>query len=107
MYATISADVVSSTSLSQESMLKLNDHIKKCLVILEDRYSKFWGRIVRGDTIECVLPSPENALEVALILKTWVKSITCSIEVQQRALRFWLTPDSVMPIFLAIRLVSL
>lgn len=76
MYATISADVVSSTSLSQKSMLKLNDHIKKCLVILEDRYSKFWGRIVRGDTIECVLPSPENALEVALILKTWVKSFT-------------------------------
>ena len=61
MYATISADVVSSTSLSKESMLKLNEHIKNCLTLLEDRYSGFWGRIVRGDTIECVLESPKDA----------------------------------------------
>lgn len=74
MYATISADVVSSTSLSKESMLKLNEHIKNCLTLLEDRYSGFWGRIVRGDTIECVLESPKDALEAALVLKTWVKS---------------------------------
>lgn len=74
MYATISADVVSSTSLSKESMIGLNDHIKKCLALLEDRYQGFWGRIVRGDTIECVLDSPDEALEAALVLKTWVKS---------------------------------
>ncbi len=74
MYATISADVVSSTSLSIESMIGLNEHIKKCLALLEDRYMGFWGRIVRGDTIECILRSPENALEVALVLKTGVKS---------------------------------
>ena len=74
MYATISADVVSSTSLSKESMIGLNDHIKKCLALLEDRYQGFWGRIVRGDTIECVLDSPDEALEDALVLKTWVKS---------------------------------
>lgn len=74
MYATISADVVSSTSLSKESMLKLNEHIKNCLTLLEDRYSDFWGRIVRGDTIECALKSPKDAVEVALVLKTWVKS---------------------------------
>ena len=74
MYATISADVVSSTSLSIESMIGLNEHIKKCLALLEDRYMGFWGRIVRGDTIECILKSPEDALEAALVLKTWVKS---------------------------------
>lgn len=74
MYATISADVVSSTSLSTESMIRLNEHIKKCLALLEEKYLGFWGRIVRGDTIECVLRTPEDALEVALVLKTWVKS---------------------------------
>lgn len=74
MYATISADVVSSTSLTTNSMIGLNEHIKKCLAILEDRYLGFWGRIVRGDTIECVLRSPEDALEAALVLKSWVKS---------------------------------
>ena len=74
MYAAISADVVSSTSLSRESMIELNEKIKKCLCILETRYQGFWGRIVRGDSIECIISHPEDAFEVALILKTWVKS---------------------------------
>lgn len=74
MYAAISADVVSSTSLSRESMIELNEKLKKCLNILERRYQGFWGRIVKGDSIECIMSRPEDAFEVALILKTWVKS---------------------------------
>lgn len=74
MYAAISADVVSSTSLSRESMIELNEKLKECLYILERRYNGFWGRIVKGDSIECVMSRPEDAFEVALILKTWVKS---------------------------------
>ena len=74
MYAAISADVVSSTSLSRESMIELNEKLKKCLHILERRYQGFWGRIVKGDSIECIMSRPEDAFEVALILKTWVKS---------------------------------
>ena len=74
MYAAISADVVSSTSLSRESMIELNEKLKKCLYILEKRYQGFWGRIVKGDSIECIMSRPEDAFEVALILKTWVKS---------------------------------
>lgn len=74
MYAAISADVVSSTSLSRESMIELNEKLKNCLYILERRYQGFWGRIVKGDSIECVMSRPEDAFEVALILKTQVKS---------------------------------
>lgn len=74
MYAAISADVVSSTSLSRESMIELNEKLKKCLYILERRYQGFWGRIVKGDSIECIMSRPKDAFEVALILKTWVKS---------------------------------
>ena len=74
MYAAISADVVSSTSLSRESMIELNEKLKECLYILERRYQGFWGRIVKGDYIECIMSRPEDAFEVALILKTWVKS---------------------------------
>lgn len=74
MYAAISADVVSSTSLSRESMIELNEKLKNCLYILERRYQGFWGRIVKGDSIECVMSRPEDAFEVALILKTCVKS---------------------------------
>ena len=74
MYATISADVVSSTSLSKEAMIELNEKLKKCLSTLELRYQGFWGRIVKGDSIECVMDCPEDAFEAALILKTLVKS---------------------------------
>ncbi len=74
MYATISADVVSSTSLSKESMIELNEKLKKCLNTLEARYPGFWGRVVKGDSIECVMSHPEHAFEAALILKTCVKS---------------------------------
>ena len=42
--------------------------------MLEGRYQGFWGRIVRGDSVECVMNCPADAFEVALILKTWVKS---------------------------------
>ena len=55
MYATISADVVSSTSLSKEAMIELNEKLKKCLSTLELRHQGFWGRIVKGDSIECVM----------------------------------------------------
>lgn len=41
MYATISADVVSSTSLSEEAMIELNEKLKKCLNTLELRYQGF------------------------------------------------------------------
>lgn len=74
MYAAISADIVSSTSLSRESMIKLNERLKDCLSILETRYQGFWGRIVRGDSVECIMTSPEDALEAAIILKTWIKA---------------------------------
>lgn len=74
MYATISADAVSSTSLSKEAMIELNERLKKCLSTLELRYQGFWGRIVKGDSIECVMDFPEDAFEAALILKTLVKS---------------------------------
>ncbi len=87
MYAAISADVVSSTSLSRESMIELNEKLKKCLCILERRYQGFWGRIVKGDSIECVMDKPEDAFEVALILKTWIKSFEPNNNIQ-KAKRF-------------------
>ena len=74
MYATISADVVSSTSLSSDSMVEYIIGLREFLSQLEMKYRGFWGRIVRGDSIECVLENPEDAFEVALILKAWTKA---------------------------------
>lgn len=74
MYAAISADVVSSRSLSGESMVEYNIGLKKCLSQLARQYQGLWGRVVRGDSIECILEKPEDAFEVALILKAWTKA---------------------------------
>lgn len=85
MYAAISADIVSSTSLSKEAMIQLHENLRKCLHALESRYRGFWGRVIKGDSIECILDSPENAFEVALILKTLVKSFDPGNSVELKA----------------------
>ena len=73
-YAAISADIVSSTSLSRDSMIGLHERLKEYLAAMENRYEGFWGRIVRGDSVECILPHPEDAFEAAILLKAWVKA---------------------------------
>ena len=76
MYAAISADIVSSTSLSKDAMIELTEKLRGILCLLEDRYEGFWGRIVRGDSIECIMPKSVDALEIAILLKAFVKSFT-------------------------------
>ena len=73
-YAAISADIVTSTSLSAIGLSELAKSIRKLLIDLEMNYEGFWGRLVKGDSIECIVPHPENALRIALILKSCVKS---------------------------------
>lgn len=74
MYAAISADVVSSTTLSVDETIALKQRIESLFRILEDKYPGFWGRLIKGDYIECLLPSAKDALRVALLLKTCIKS---------------------------------
>lgn len=74
MYATISADIVASTSLSAPETIELKQKIEKLFALLQDRYSDFWGRQIKGDYIECVMQNVSNAFRVALIIKSYVKS---------------------------------
>ena len=75
--ATISADIVSSTSLNVEQRLILEKELKKLLRILKQSFGSktFFGRLIKGDYIECVLNNPKDALRVALIIKSFVKSL--------------------------------
>ena len=41
MYATISADIVASTSLSAPETIELKQRIEKLFVLLQDRYPDF------------------------------------------------------------------
>lgn len=74
MYATISADIVSSTSLSEVETIELKQYIEEQLKMLETLYPGFWGRLIKGDYIECVVPNASNAFRIALIIKNSIKA---------------------------------
>ena len=74
MYAAISADIVSSTSLCIEETIALKQWTEDLFSILEKRFPGFWGRLIKGDYIECLLPSAKDSFRVALIIKSRIKS---------------------------------
>ena len=74
MYATISADIVSSTSLSDVETIELKQYIEGQLKMLETLYPNFWGRLIKGDYIECVIPNVSDAFRIALIIKNSIKA---------------------------------
>lgn len=72
--ATISADIVSSTSLSVEELALLQSEIRRFLESLSEKsQGKNWGRLFKGDSVEIFMYDPHEALRVALLLKTLVK----------------------------------
>ncbi|GHU69386.1 hypothetical protein FACS189413_08240 [Bacteroidia bacterium] len=75
--ATISADIVSSTSLNVKQRLVLEKKLVHLLNVLKQTFDSgtFFSRLIKGDYIECVLDNPKNALRVALLLKSFVKSL--------------------------------
>ncbi|MFW5754632.1 MAG: hypothetical protein ACOCV9_07495 [Marinilabiliaceae bacterium] len=75
--ATISADIVSYTSLADEDKREIERKTRELLGQLSQKYREegFYGRMVQGDYLECAMFSPEIGLRVALIIKTFMKSI--------------------------------
>jgi hypothetical protein len=74
--STISSDIISFTSLTDEDKRKIELQLKLLLGDLTERYKDqgFFGRIMQGDYIECALNSPVYILRIALLLKTFIKS---------------------------------
>jgi len=58
----------------------------------EEDYPGFWARIVRGDSIECVVPNYNDALRIAILIKLYVKmsvsEFECSEMLQRYGIRF-------------------
>ena len=92
MIATISADIVRSTSLSTKDLVSLREDLQDFFSDLEKKYIGFWGRIVRGDSIECVIPDGKFALRIAVLIKLLVKIQTseydCSEWLRRYGIRF-------------------
>ena len=75
MIATISADIISSTALSVDEIIKAKQQLAELFEQLEKLYPGFWGRIVKGDSIECIIPESKYALRIALLIKSRLKSL--------------------------------
>lgn len=73
-------------------MLKLRKGLIGLFNELEQDISGFWARIVRGDSIECVVPDYRDSLRIALLLKLFVKmrvaEFECSQMLQRHGIRF-------------------
>lgn len=78
-YIVISGDIVSSSSLSVSDKDTLRDALTLLLETLKQRYG-IYGRLLKGDYIECVLEDPSVGLEVLLAIKSYVKNIPIAID---------------------------
>lgn len=92
MIAIISADIVRSTSLQTEDLIALRNRLRALLDELGKEYPGFWARIVRGDSIECVVPDYRLSLRIAVLLKLFVKvevdRFDCQVRLKRHGIRF-------------------
>lgn len=73
--AILSADIVDSTSLSADDMVKLKESLEAFFPVMKSFCGEAWGRVVRGDSVECVIPEVSQSLRIALLLKCYVKTL--------------------------------
>lgn len=76
MFATISADIVASTSLSVNETIGLKQRIESLFSLLKVSYPDFEGRQIKGDYIECVMQNVSNVFRIAFIIKSCIKSFS-------------------------------
>ena len=68
LFGIVSSDVVDSTSLERAAILQLRRDIYNNLFCdLSELHPSFWGRVVRGDTIECCNSQAQYSFRMALL----------------------------------------
>lgn len=77
--AVISGDIISYTALNKAEKIKLDNELQLLLRMLNKKYNVF-GRIIKGDYIECYIPKTEQVLRIALIIKTFIKNAALRIK---------------------------
>ncbi|MCR5496738.1 MAG: RNA polymerase subunit sigma-70 [Paludibacteraceae bacterium] len=80
MQATISADIVSSTAMELKQLIEVQQSINELIRQLSAQGFISWGRMSKGDNIECYLKDPKNSLRVALLLKSFIKKTPLYVE---------------------------
>jgi hypothetical protein len=73
-------------------LLELRRGLHGLVSDLEKDIPGFWARIVRGDSLECVVPDTRDSLRIALLLKLFVKmrvaDYNCSELLRRYGIRF-------------------
>lgn len=77
--AVISGDIIAYTSLSDGDKTRIEAAIKELFIELETRF-EVYGRVIKGDYIECYIPDPVYALRVALAIKCFIKAWTAELK---------------------------
>jgi hypothetical protein len=75
--AVITGDVIHSTRMDEESRALLSKSIARFLKELEKVF-KVRSEMFRGDSFQCLVPNVEDALTVALLIKTKIRSLNPS-----------------------------
>ena len=88
MVASISIDIVRSTSLNTGDQIELVKQIRGFLDDLEIDYPGFWARIIRGDSIECFVPEYRFALRIAILIKLYLKKQVSPYECSEMLKRY-------------------
>ncbi len=78
-YSVISGDIVSSTGLHPEDRQLVAENLNILLENLEEEFNVY-GRIIKGDYLECVIPNASEGLRVALAIKSFVKAIPVKLK---------------------------
>ena len=78
--------------MNTEDLIVLRNKLQGLFHDLEEDYPGFWARIVRGDSIECVVPNYNDALRIAILIKLYIKmrvsEFECSKMLQKYGIRF-------------------
>lgn len=72
--AVISGDIIAYTSLNDNDKTLIESSIIQLFAELKSKFD-IYGRLIKGDYIECYVPNPSHALRIALLIKSHIKSI--------------------------------
>ena len=78
-YSVISGDVISSTSLTGEDRKLVEENLKILIKELNKEFNVY-GRLIKGDYLECVVPNAKEGLQVALAVKSFVKALPIELK---------------------------
>lgn len=81
--AVVTGDIIESTKLSEEENTTLIQGLK----LIIDNFEKdqtLKGEIFRGDSLQCLVHKPSEALKITLLIKTFVKGIVSNTNLKEK-----------------------